>query len=87
VFCVVCVHVCACVYMCVCVVCVCVCDAYLSPIPKLRDPNTHTSERTHTHMSTHVLQEYSICAQVYRLTSVDLCEIARNSVYHRCVRV
>jgi len=28
------------------------------------------------------MEEYSIAAQVFKLTGVDMCEIARNSCYH-----
>ena len=29
-----------------------------------------------------LMEEYSIAAQVWKLTGVDMCEIARNSCYH-----
>ena len=28
------------------------------------------------------MEEYSIAAQIWKLTDIDMCEIARNSCYH-----
>lgn len=62
-------------------------DYHKNPFPQFFARGLNVSLSTDDPLMIHLtkeplVEEYSIAAQVWRLTSCDLCEIARNSVYH-----